>query len=208
MAIFTQTISAADILAGLTTDTTKWAGANIANLDAALSTSFTTSGERVTRKVGLVTDAIFTASGGTLENQRFGRSLLETVGTWYFKGKWTTNNAVNDTISWMFINQDTDNQIYLAFKTQSAATLVQITEAAGTTTLITGDTISDTDSHYCEVTRDVLGNIELEMDGTSKGTATDDFCPIPNYSFLRCYAGGGTSVGVIEDAYLIMEGGI
>jgi hypothetical protein len=32
MAIFTQSISAADVLAGLTTDSTKWAGANIARI--------------------------------------------------------------------------------------------------------------------------------------------------------------------------------
>lgn len=196
MAIFTQTVSAADILSGLTTDDTKWAGANIANCDYVLTTLWTE----------LQTDMIFkgseTFTGGTGVKSfdlKTAVASIQTVGKWYLKAQWTTNNTDNSEATYYFLFEDNNNYVRMMFRDSGAGSSdLEMKEAGGLSTLISGTSMNGTTEHYLETIRDGLGNYELLTDGVSEGTATDDFLPAITKEFFE-FGNAGTSTIDIKE---------
>jgi len=199
MAIFTQAITAADVLAGLTTDSTKWAGANIANLDA------TVSGVETYVKKRVYIDSNFTwdeNADGSLDyvitrNPRF-------VGTWYLKYQCTTlSGGAADWVENYLFYEDANNKVYFLLRTDAAVNTPRLykKEAAAGSQLITSGVAIDTSEHYSTITRDGCGNYELFLDGTTKGTANDEFLPAAVSSGFHFEGGGGNTVFVVKEIY-------
>jgi len=183
LAIFTQQVTAAQVLAGLTTDSTKWAGANIANLDIVLSTGL----RDVLKNYILETHYIESsfnwnqaADGNVSYEIQQNTENLPEFGTWYLRGQFNTLGNDSDAIWWYILFQDTDN--FIAFRlnddNEANGCMVRYKNGGAATTLIQkGTATSGTASHYYEVTRDGLGNFDLSEDGASIGTANDSFLP-------------------------------
>jgi hypothetical protein len=202
MAIFTQTITGAQVLSALTTDTTKWAGANIANLDYAIATLR----NELNRTYYLDSTVTWSASGG--DNSGYYANTLEqfSIGTWYLKYAFTTCGSHDDALRWYFLREDGNNYYRVLIEDANVATSpkLQKNEAGGgITSLISGSNTMDTSEHYTEAIRDAYGNWDLEQDGTSEGTATDDFLPNTSsgQAYLSCVNSGGNSVVELRDMY-------
>jgi len=205
MAIFTQAITATDVLAGLTTDSTKWAGANIANLDTLLSTLMSNVETYVKCYTFLNNTETWTQSvDGTVDYYFYTQPL--STGTWYMRLTWTTNGNSGDTAKWKFLYQDSDNYVEMCSIDSNNANGCNVRKVVATvqTTLIQrGTNNTGTDEHYYETIRDLAGNMSLERDGVSVGTAQDTFLPTLTsqtiYEFLD--SAGGSVVELDEVKY-------
>lgn len=191
MAIFTQAISAADVLAGLTTDTTKWAGANIANLDALISAIESWVKKRTYQNT---THTWTEATDADIEY--ITDTAPVTVGTWFLKYQFTTVGNSGDIVYQSILYADANNWIRLRAHDSLSANspLICKKDAGAVTNIINGGNTTTTAERTTTATRDLAGNYELFYDGTSEGTAYDNFQPVPTYSNAGCISSGGVSV--------------
>ena len=202
MAMFVQTITVADVLAGLTTDSTKWAGANIANLDQSIATTDTNVEKYAKRRIYQNTTHTWDENAdGDVEFWIDTAPIV--VGLWYFRFKFTTNGNSGDGVRYYPIWEDDDNKYYF-FASDSATTcpdLYKQVVGAGTQ-LISGGETTDTSEHYVELTKDGCGNFEIFYDGTTKGTCSETFNPTPNGALFKLHSSAGNSVVEIYEAYV------
>jgi len=201
MAMFTQSISVADVLSGLTTDDTKWAGANIANLDDAITTAIATT-QLNKRRVYLTENHTFDASADTDINLPVDTAPLLS-GTWYVKYQYTTAGNSKDQTNLYLLYEDGNNYLVLRAIDADSADTPELKKCVvgAVTSLINGGNTTDTSEHTMSVTRSGVGDYELFYDGTTQGTASDLDLPDATESRLGFFDSAGNSVIVMKDAY-------
>jgi len=202
MAVFTQSITAASVLAGLTTDSTKWAGANIANLDYPITDLLTATKKTVFNQTPLTwTEAVDGTVDYTLTSTK---QQIKEIGTWYFDFQFTTNGNSSDNISYIHLYEDANNNIFTKVADHNNPNGLRTVKrvASAETNLITeGSAHTGTAAEYAKTIREGLGDYELIKTGVSLGTATDTYMPTYVSSHLILTSGGGGSVIVTGDIW-------
>jgi len=110
-----------------------------------------------------------------------------TVGEWKFDGKLssTVNSTSEDKREINFIFQDYNNRYFIGWETDTRTAeesfLRKTVSDSRSQLLDLADSLTDTNQHTVNVTRDSYNGLEVVVDGSSKGTITDSFLPTQNY---------------------------
>ena len=205
MAMFVQTITAAQVLAGLTTDTTKWAGANIANLDQAISTTDTNLTTDIKKTIYLDTTTTWDENADGSLTYRINQYPFFN-GTYYMKTECTSTGSSGDNVQFKPLAEDANNYIIMSVRGDNGQDSPRVIkkQAAANTTLLTSGVTTDTSEHEHKFTRDGMGNFELFLDGVSKGTCNEEFTPVGNYAEIALVSSAGNSVFDIKEIWAEM----
>lgn len=203
MAIFTQTVTAQQILDALTTDSTKWAGANIANLTKDVSTLFYL--QKTDKQYFIYDDfddtdlydrAIYPVIYDTIRNGKYpyraiagspsissGKLIIPADAevksqipepTQYGVWELSYRNQSTLTTNVIYLNVfEIDSNNRFRISIGTSSTTVDFTHSGTDDTLITGSASTDTNNHIFKLKRDRNGNWEFWKDGSSQGTATN-----------------------------------
>lgn len=104
------------------------------------------------------------------------------AGQWVITRQFATTPSSGYT-DWIVMDGPGTERVFVRENQGSTISLIK-RDDTGTTTLIDGGLMTeDALEHDVKVTRDTAGNWELLFDGTSLGTATDSFNPLPSQHF-------------------------
>ncbi len=109
----------------------------------------------------------------------------QTVGWWKFK-VWTDQLVGSPPFQIRFINEDSDNHIYIDIGTNNQVKLKKNNGGSRADLIVFAGALQIRTWYQIEITRDVDGNYQVWVDGVSKGTHQDAFLPtIKNLRFLN-----------------------
>jgi hypothetical protein len=122
-----------------------------------------------------VSGGVLSLSAGDSTPQGVNLSTDVSVGEWSFEFEFSSDPTASG-LYYRIIRQDGNNQIRVEVFNDGNIKIQKV-DGGTISTLISGTWGSDTSTHTLRATRDQRGNMELFLDGTSQGTATDSFLP-------------------------------
>lgn len=129
------------------------------------------------------------------ETSVYGTCEVPTHGTYEMDYQFTTDGVGNDMIFFQPIYRNEHNKYYVQIQDSGGSDLRFKKDKAGvSTTFFNVSWTVDSNEHTVQVTRDENGNMEVLLDGVSKGTGTDLWIPSVHRMGIYGYPNGGGSV--------------